>query len=147
MTLTFDQLYAAMDNISTSFDADYDMSYYIRLDRRNRKLRKAYIEGVAHELAHGLLLTNNPCSSDWIGEFIHKNMGDQQAQHHEIQTLRVQVAGLRELGLPVSVNFLRRRTIWRTKRPPMAVMQKPLTKKEKRCVQLFVKWVEQCTLL
>jgi hypothetical protein len=70
------------------------------------------IEGVAHELAHAICLGDQAMCTRSIGHVI-RAMPDQQANQHELQTLRVEYTGLLRLGLRVNLKRLIYTAAWR----------------------------------
>jgi len=70
------------------------------------------IEGVAHELAHAICLGASTLSSLDIGRTLH-NKTDAEANQNELQSIRVEVAGLAWLGVHVSITRIVYEASWR----------------------------------
>jgi hypothetical protein len=94
------------------------------------------IEGLAHEFAHAL-----EGGRDFESRI--RSASDARADEHERTTLRIEVAALRALGMPVSLRRLWPAGNWRGDRPPWRRMIAPLTTRERRCARRFVSEVRR----
>lgn len=98
----------------------------------------AVIEAVAHELAHQLDAGRN---FEW--RIAKGNMEGNESNEHEMSTLRIEVAALRQLGVRVSLRRLWYDANWRLVRPRLTRWRQVLDAREWRCVAAFVKIVDR----
>lgn len=132
--MTFAQLHAALLRLADRFALATGYGFY---DRTHQN-RRAEIESVAHELAHGIDLARRPLSSQTIRAVVGE-LSDQAADRHEMRAQRVEALGLRAFGVRISAQRLAGVTEWRCGiDPPYALVTAPLSKREQRGVAMFV---------
>lgn len=133
--MTFDAAFHGLSHLAKVHGLDAGYSPFPKSSARRRT-----IESIAHELAHALCFGQVMSTSTFEKKI--RQMPNALADQHELTALRVEVAALRQLGVPVDGRRLCKLANFCDVPPPLARMQDPLTVAEQALVGWFVTLVQ-----